>query len=101
MLLKSKVLEFWRTGNDTLHSVIVTIAMYEKSKREIVISITYIRLPDVLVVGVKKCGTGAIMQQLGIHPQMSCPEYGLEENKYFAQDLFYNRGLQSYIVSCE
>ena len=74
--------------------------MYEKSKREIVISITYIRLPDVLVVGVKKCGTGAIMQQLGIHPQMSCPEYGLEENKYFAQDLFYNRGLQSYIVSC-
>ena len=72
-----------------------------QSKREIVISITYIRLPDVLVVGVKKCGTGAIMQQLGIHPQMSCPEYGLEENKYFAQDLFYNRGLQSYIVSCE
>ena len=62
--------------------------MYEKSKREIVISITYIRLPDVLVVGVKKCGTGAIMQQLGIHLQMSCPEYGLEEN--FAQDLFYN-----------
>ena len=62
--------------------------MYEKSNREIVISITYIRLPDVLVVGVKKCGTGAIMQQLGIHLQMSCPEYGLEEN--FAQDLFYN-----------
>ena len=99
MLLKSKVLKFWRTGNDT-HSNNVC-AMYEKSKREIVISITYIRLPDVLVVGVKKCGTGAIMQQLGIHPQMSCPEYGLEENKYFAQDLFYNRGLQSYIVSCE
>lgn len=29
------------------------------------------KLPSVIVIGVKKCGTGAVMQQLGIHPQVS------------------------------
>ena len=28
------------------------------------------KLPAVIVIGVKKCGTGAVMQQLGIHPQV-------------------------------
>lgn len=28
------------------------------------------KLPSVIVIGVKKCGTGALMQQLGIHPQV-------------------------------
>ena len=28
------------------------------------------KLPSVIVIGVKKCGTGAVMQQLGIHPQV-------------------------------
>ena len=36
------------------------------------------RFPDVLVVGVKKCGTGAIIEQLGIHPQVSSPFYTIQ-----------------------
>ena len=30
------------------------------------------------MVGVKKCGTGAIIEQLGIHPQVSSPYYTIQ-----------------------
>ena len=92
MLLNSKVLKFRKAGIGSLKELL-------KKVGKILISIIYTRLPNVLVVGVKKCGTGALIHQPGIHPQMSCPKYGQEENMYFAQDLLYNRGIQSYIVS--
>ena len=72
------------------------------------------RFPDILVVGVKKCGTGAIIEQLGIHPQISSPYYTiqvegerrvrdtrivfLKENQYYSRDWIYNKGLEHYIV---
>ena len=54
------------------------------------------RFPDILVVGVKKCGTGAIIEQLGIHPQISSPYYtiqveGREERQYRALELYIFR----------
>ena len=46
------------------------------------------RFPDILVVGVKKCGTGAIIEQLGIHPQISAPAYTIQVTGLGLTDLW-------------
>ena len=44
------------------------------------------KLPSVIVIGVKKCGTGAVMQQLGIHPQVNKSNVKLCSPKYPRQN---------------
>ena len=51
------------------------------------------RLPKVLVIGAKKSGTGALMQFMGMHPNITS-DWG--EGHYFDTDELYNRGLKMY-----
>ena len=73
---------FWRSNRSLLNLVdLKTVDALEyryKASNLFYFSQTSVRFPDILVVGVKKCGTGAIIEQLGIHPQVSSPYYTIQ-----------------------
>ena len=54
------------------------------------------RLPDVIVAGVKKCGTGALIEILKLHQNVAAPEYEKTENDLF-DDVSWARGVPDFI----
>ena len=46
----------------------------------------------------KKCGTGAIIEMLRLHPGIAAPPYHRVENKFFAHDELFSLGLDYYRV---
>ena len=54
------------------------------------------RLPDVIVAGVKKCGTGALIEILKLHRNIAAPEYERTENNLF-DDESWARGVPDFI----
>ena len=54
------------------------------------------RLPDVIVAGVKKCGTGALIEILKLHRNIAAPEYEKTENDLF-DDVSWARGIPYFI----
>ena len=57
------------------------------------------KLPGVLIAGVKKCGTGALIEILKIHPQMAAPSYGKVEVSFWENSELYKKGIEYYRVS--
>ena len=57
------------------------------------------KLPGVLIAGVKKCGTGAMMEILKLHPQIAWVGYGMTEVHFWNNDKLYQKGLDYYKVS--
>eukprot|EP00092_Neocalanus_flemingeri_P048781 GFUD01055809.1.p1 GENE.GFUD01055809.1~~GFUD01055809.1.p1 ORF type:complete len:125 (-),score=22.61 GFUD01055809.1:23-397(-) len=51
------------------------------------------KLPGVIVVGVKKCGTGAMIEMLKMHPMIAGNDYAKSEIRFFAHDQLYQQGL--------
>ena len=56
------------------------------------------KLPEVAVVGVKKCGTGALIEVLRMHPGIVAPPYDTEISFWGQQELM-ERGLDYYKVN--
>ena len=54
------------------------------------------RLPDVIIAGVKKSGTGALIEMLKLHPGIAAPNYGSTENSFF-DDTNWSRGIEYFI----
>lgn len=54
------------------------------------------RLPDVIIPGIKKCGTGALIEMLKLHPNIVAPNYGSTENSFF-DDNNWSKGVQYFI----
>ena len=54
------------------------------------------RLPDVIVAGVKKCGTGALIEMLKLHRNVAAPSYGKTENNLF-DDGNWAKGIEDFI----
>ena len=50
------------------------------------------RLPDALIIGVKKSGTGALIEFVRMHPDVAAPK--TEEVHFF--DMFYDKGIEYY-----
>ncbi|CAL4126981.1 unnamed protein product, partial [Meganyctiphanes norvegica] len=51
------------------------------------------RLPTVIIIGVAKCGTGALRDILSIHPNIVAP---YREINYFNNNKHYEQGLKYY-----
>jgi len=51
------------------------------------------RLPQCLIIGVKKGGTGALLEFLNLHPDLRAP---WREVHFFDKDYRYKRGLEWY-----
>ena len=58
------------------------------------------KLPKGFILGVKKCGTGALIEILKMHPQVAAPSYYETEVKFWGFDDLYKQGLEYYKVSC-
>ena len=56
------------------------------------------KLPGVLVVGIKKCGTGAIIEILKMHPEIAAPCYTCTDVEFFNNDELYRLGTDYYKV---
>ena len=56
------------------------------------------KLPEVAVVGVKKCGTGALIEVLRMHPGIVAPPYDKTEILFWGQEQLMERGLDYYKV---
>ena len=56
------------------------------------------KLPEVAVVGVKKCGTGALIEVLRMHPGIVAPPYDKTEILFWGQEQLMGRGLDHYKV---
>ena len=55
------------------------------------------RYPDAIVLGIKKCGTGALGEMLKLHPEVAPPDaYHVH---FFENDMIYKKGLKVYKVS--
>ena len=54
------------------------------------------RLPDVIIPGVKKCGTGALIEMLKLHPNIVAPDYVSTENDLF-DDAHWAKGIERFI----
>ena len=57
------------------------------------------KLPEVAVVGVKKCGTGALIEVLRMHPGIVAPPYDKTEILFWGQQELMERGLDYYKVN--
>ena len=57
------------------------------------------KLPAVIVVGVKKCGTGAMIEILKMHPMVAGQTYWKVEVPFFAHDELYAKGINYYKVN--
>ena len=56
------------------------------------------RLPDIIVLGVMKCGTGSLIEMLRIHPNITANDYHHLENRFYGQDENYVKG-EEYFIS--
>ena len=56
------------------------------------------KLPEVAVVGVKKCGTGALIEVLRMHPGIVAPPSDKTEILFWGQEQLMERGLDYYKV---
>ena len=54
------------------------------------------RLPDVIIAGVKKSGTGALIEMLKLHPSIAAPNYGSTENSFF-DDTNWSKGVEYWV----
>ena len=59
------------------------------------------KLPGALIMGIKKCGTGALIELLKMHPQIAVPNYHETEVRFWADDDEYVLGLEHYKVTYE
>ena len=50
----------------------------EEYKIETLIDVHVKKLPTALIIGVKKSGSGALIEILKLHPQIAAPKYGYE-----------------------
>ena len=57
------------------------------------------KLPGVIVVGVKKCGTGALIEVLRMHPGIASPPYDKTEILFCGPEYLMERGLDYYKVN--
>ena len=57
------------------------------------------KLPEVAVVGVKKCGTGALIEVLRMHLGIVAPHYDKTEILFWGQQELMGRGLDYYKVN--
>ena len=57
------------------------------------------KLPEIAVVGVKKCGTGALIEVLRMHPDIVAPPYEETEVEFWGKEELVGRGLDYYQVS--
>ena len=51
------------------------------------------KLPEIAVVGVKKCGTGALIEMLRMHPDIVAPPYEETEIKFWGQVDMFMKGM--------
>ena len=56
------------------------------------------KLPGIAVVGVKKCGTGALLEILRMHPEVVVPSYEKTEVSFWGQENLLNKGIAYYKV---
>ena len=56
------------------------------------------KMPDIGVIGVKKCGTGAMIEVLRMHPNIVAPPYYETEIKFWFDDQEMQKGLEYYKV---
>ena len=56
------------------------------------------KLPSVGVVGVKKCGTGALIEIMRMHPRVVAPPYEQTEVEFWGIPQLMQRGIQYYQV---
>ena len=59
------------------------------------------KLPSIGVVGVKKCGTGALIEVLRMHPGIVAPPYAETEIRFWGEKDLMDRGLDYYKVTFE
>ena len=57
------------------------------------------KLPGIGVVGVKKCGTGALLEILRMHPSIVVPPYEGTEIQFWGIPHLMERGIQYYQVT--
>ena len=57
------------------------------------------KLPGFLIAGVKKCGTGALLEILKMHPNIAGPSYEKSEVHFWDKDHLYQKGVDYYKVS--
>ena len=57
------------------------------------------KLPGIGVVGVKKCGTGALLEMLRMHPTIVVPPYEGTEIQFWGIPHLMERGIQYYQVT--
>jgi len=55
------------------------------------------RLPDIIILGIMKCGTGTLLEMLRLHPNIVAPGYYKTENTFYAEDQLYEKGEQYFI----
>ena len=58
------------------------------------------KLPKAVILGLKKCRTGALIETLKMHPQVAAPSYYETEVKFGGFYDLYNQGLDYYKVGC-
>ena len=68
----------------------------ENLSRQTEVKVAKQRLPDVIVAGIKKCGTGAVIEMLKFHKNIAAPDYGKTENNLF-DDNKWARGVPYFI----
>ena len=56
------------------------------------------KLPGAVIIVVKKCGTGELMEMLKMHPHVAVPAYVETEVKFWGFDDLFNLGLPYYLV---
>ena len=56
------------------------------------------KLPGAVIIGVKKCGTGALIEMLKMHPKVAVPNYFETEVKFWGFDDLFKLGLDYYKV---
>ena len=57
------------------------------------------RLRGAVIMGIKKCGTGALIEMLNMHPQIDMPNYHKTEVVFWADDDQFVLGLEHYKVT--
>ena len=59
------------------------------------------KMPGAVIMGIKKCGTGALIEMLKMHPEIAMPNYHETEVRFWADDDEYVLGLEHYKVTYE
>ena len=72
----------------TIEETVLTISNKKKMKK----------MPDIGVIGVKKCGTGAMIEVLRMHPNIVAPRYDQIEITFWFDQHERQKGLEYYKV---